>query len=167
MAEKRESQEVCFVPDDDYVGFLKEYSDTKMKQGNIVNKNGDILGKHSGIVKYTVGQRKGLGISYKEPLYVLELNKDKNEVVVGTKEDLYTTDVFIEDINYLVEGIENQIIDVEAKVRYRANPAKAKLYPLDNKKAKVVFEEPQRAVTPGQSLVFYDNDIVLGGGKII
>lgn len=167
VAEKRESQEVCFVPDDNYVGFLKEYSDTKMKQGNIVNKNGDILGKHSGIVKYTVGQRKGLGISYKEPLYVLELNKDKNEVVVGTKEDLYTTDVFIEDINYLVEGIENQIIDVEAKVRYRANPAKAKLYPLDNKKAKVVFEEPQRAVTPGQSLVFYDNDIVLGGGKII
>lgn len=167
VAEKKESQEICFVTDNDYVKFIKEHSNIKLKSGNIVNKNGEILGKHNGLIHYTVGQRKGLGIAYKEPLYVLELNKQKNEVLVGTEKELYSKEIYIENINYLVSDLENQEIEVEAKVRYRAKPAKAIVYPLENKKAKVIFEEPQRAVTPGQSLVFYINDILIGGGKIV
>ena len=157
VAEKKESQEICFIPDNDYVGFIKNNSNNNFKEGNIVNSKGEILGKHNGIINYTVGQRKGLGISYKE----------KNEVIVGTENELYTAEVYIEDINYLVTDLENKQIEVEAKVRFRAKPAKATLYPLEKGKAKFVFVEPQRAITPGQSLVFYIDDIVIGGGKII
>ena len=167
VAEKKESQEICFIPDNDYVSFIKNNSNKKFKEGNIVNSNGDILGKHNGIINYTVGQRKGLGISYKEPLYVLRIDKEKNEVIVGTEQELYTNEVYVENIHYLVTDLENKEIEVEAKVRFRAKPAKATLYPLENGKAKFIFEEPQRAITPGQSLVFYMDDIVIGGGKII
>lgn len=167
VAEKKESQEICFISDDNYVEFIKEHSNINLKNGNIVNRKGQVLGKHNGLIHYTVGQRKGLGISYKEPLYVLELNKQKNEVVVGTEKELYSTEVQIEDINYLIKGLENKQIEVEAKVRYRSKPAKATIYPLENKKIKAVFQEPQRAITPGQSLVFYIDDVLIGGGKII
>ena len=167
VAEKKESQEICFIPNDDYVTYIKDNSSTKFKTGNIVHSSGKILGKHNGIINYTVGQRKGLGISFKEPLYVLRLDKEKNEVIVGAEKELYITELLVENLNYLVEDLENKEIEVEAKVRYRANPAKAKLYPLENNKAKFIFEEPQRAITPGQSLVFYIEDVVIGGGKII
>ena len=167
VAEKKESQEICFIPDNDYVSFIKKNSNSKFKEGNIVNFKGEVLGKHSGIINYTVGQRKGLGISYKEPLYVLKIDKEKNQVIVGSEKELYTNEVIIQDINYLVTDLENKEIEVEAKVRFRAKPAKAILYPLKIGKAKVIFQEPQRAVTPGQSLVFYIDDIVIGGGKII
>ena len=167
VAEKKESQEICFIPDNDYVGFIKNNSNNKFKEGNIVNNKGEILGKHSGIINYTIGQRKGLGISNKDPLYVLKIDKEKNQIIVGTEQELYTKEVIIEDINYLVTDLENKEIEVEAKVRFRAKAAKAKLYPLKNGKAKFVFEQPQRAITPGQSLVFYIDDIVIGGGKII
>lgn len=167
VAEKKESQEVCFIPNDDYVEFIKDYSNMDIKKGNIVLKNGTILGKHNGIINYTVGQRKGMRISYSEPLYVLKLDKEKNEVIVGTEKELYTSEVFVEDLNYLIPSLKSNKIEVEAKVRYRAKPAKAILYPLKENKAKFVFEQPQRAVTPGQSLVFYIDDIVIGGGKII
>lgn len=167
VATKKESQEICFIPNNNYVEFLKRYSNTPINSGNFVTVEGEILGKHNGIIHYTVGQRKGLGISYKEPLYVVKIDKKTNTVILGTEKDLYTKEVFIEDVNYLIDSIEGKQIEVEAKVRYRAKPAKAVLYPLEGNKLKFVFEEPQRAVTPGQSLVFYDNDIVLGGGKIV
>lgn len=167
VAEKKESQEICFIPDNDYVSFIKNNSNSKFKEGNIVNQKGEILGKHDGIINYTVGQRKGLGISYKEPLYVLKIDKEKNQVIVGTEEELYSNEVIIEDVNYLVTDLENKQIEVEAKVRYRTKPAKAKLYPLSNGNLKLIFDEPQRAITPGQSLVFYIDDIVIGGGKIV
>ena len=167
VAEKKESQEICFIPDNDYVGFIKNNSNNKFQKGNIINTKGDILGTHDGIINYTVGQRKGLGVSYKEPLYVLRIDKQNNQVIVGTEQELYTNEVLVEDINYLVTDLENKEIEVEAKVRYRAKPAKAKLYPLENERAKFVFDEPQRAVTPGQSLVFCIDDIVVGGGKIV
>ncbi len=167
VAEKQESQEICFIPDNDYVKFIRQNSNNKFEVGNIVNTKGEVLGIHDGIINYTVGQRKGLGISYKEPLYVLKIDKEKNQVIVGIEKELYTNEVIIEDINYLVTDLEDKEIEVEAKVRFRAKPAKAILYPLENGKAKFIFEEPQRAVTPGQSLVFYKDDIVVGGGKII
>lgn len=167
VADKKDSQEICFIKDNNYKIFIEQNSDYKSKVGNIVTPSGEILGKHNGIINYTVGQRKGLGISYSEPLYVIKIIKDKNEVIVGTESDLYTNEVIIKDVNYLVSLLKDKEIDVEAKVRYRANPAKAKLIPLDNGTIKFIFNEPQRAVTPGQSLVFYIGDVVIGGGIII
>ena len=171
VAKKKDSQEICFIPDDDYAKFLQE-NGSKIKEGNIVLKDGTTLGKHKGLFYYTVGQRKGLGIAYPEPLYVLDLNIKKNEVVVGREEQLYSKELYANDLNFLIKNINlTKPIEVMAKVRYRSKPAKAVLEIIkkDNviDKAKVVFEEPQRAVTSGQSVVFYIDDIVLGGGKII
>ncbi len=168
VAEKPDSQEVCFIPDNNYVRFLEKNLNKKPKQGNIVLRDGTILGKHKGIIYYTVGQRKGLGISYKEPLYVLRLDKDKNEVIVGLEKELYTNTLYANELNFLLDIDLSKPLEVEAKIRYRSKEAKAILYPEENGKVKLEFKEPQRAITPGQSVVFYiDGDIVLGGGKII
>lgn len=181
VAKKKDSQEVCFIPDNDYIGFLRRehakdneniMNDIKLKEnivsknGNIVLSSGEVVGKHTGLVNYTVGQRKGLGVSYKEPLYVLKLDKEKNEVVVGTEKELYADTLYANELNFLlnIEDINN--LEIEAKIRYRAKPAKAILN-VENGIAKVKFYEEQRAITPGQSVVFYLNNIVLGGGKII
>ena len=170
VAQKKESQEVCFIPDNDYVNFLENNQDNLKKEnkpGNIILSNGEVLGKHSGIINYTVGQRKGLGISYKEPLYVLKLDKEKNNVIVGTENELYTKTLKANELNFLLDIDLSKKIEVKAKIRYRAKEAPAILEVKDNM-AEVEFEEPQRAITPGQSVVFYiDDNIVLGGGKII
>lgn len=190
VAKKKDSQEVCFIPDNDYIGFLKKHKDniekpgdfkaqnTNLnKQGNIVLSSGEVLGTHAGLINYTVGQRRGLGIAYKEPLYVIKLNKEKNEVIVGTEKELYSSELWANELNFLVNinslknisdlpNKEKQEIEIEAKIRYRSKPAKATLT-IENNIAKVKFIEPQRAITPGQSVVFYLNDIVLGGGKIL
>ena len=181
VAQKKDSQEICFIQNNDYISFLKKYNDNVNNEGNIVLSNGEILGKHTGLINYTVGQRKGLGVSYKEPLYVIKLDKAKNEVIVGTEKELYTDELMANELNFLVDisslrsetkiqnnlqNNEQQEIEIEAKIRYRSKPAKATLKIEDNI-AKVKFSEPQRAITPGQSVVFYLNNIVLGGGKII
>lgn len=165
VAKKKDSQEICFIPNDDYKAFLESY--ITAKEGNIVLRSGKILGKHQGITNYTIGQRKGLGIAYKEPLYVLELDKEKNEVIVGKEEELYRKELYANELNWLIFEKIDKEIECYAKIRYRANPAKAKIIPIDNKKIKVEFEEPQRAITKGQSVVFYIDDILIGGGKII
>ena len=155
------------LPDNDYQSFLKKYSNKKHKPGNIVLKTGEILGKHEGLTNYTIGQRKGLGISYKEPLYVIKLDNLRNEVVVGTEKDLYSKELIATNLNWIaIDKIEGQL-EVKAKVRYRAKEAECIVIPEDYDKVKVVFKEPQRAITPGQSVVFYDDDIVIGGGKIL
>ena len=136
------------------------------KSGNIVSGSGEVLGKHDGLINYTVGQRKGLGIAYKEPLYVLRLDKGKNEVIVGTEKELYSNVLYANELNFLLNIEQEKNIEIEAKIRYRAKPAKAILR-LESSIAKVIFDEPQRAITPGQSVVFYVGDIVLGGGKIV
>ena len=178
VAYKKDSQEVCFIPDNDYISFLKEQSsrtgvnvasenETRLnKSGNIVLGSGEVLGKHDGLINYTVGQRKGLGIAYKEPLYVLRLDKGKNEVIVGTEKELYSNVLYANELNFLLNIEQEKNIEIEAKIRYRAKPAKAILR-LESNIAKVIFDEPQRAITPGQSVVFYVGDIVLGGGKIV
>ena len=187
VARKKDSQEVCFIPDNDYIGFIKnnkEIVQSKLKNtkrlkanspennnsfdkvGNIVLQNGEILGKHNGLINYTVGQRKGLGISYKEPLYVLKLNKEKNEVIVGIEKDLYSLELEANELNFLLDIDLSKEIEIEAKVRYRSLPAKA-ILKVENGTAKVKFLNPQRAITPGQSVVFYLNNVVLGGGKIL
>ena len=167
VAHKKDSQEICFIPDNDYQSFLKKYSNKKHKPGNIVLKTGEILGKHEGLTNYTIGQRKGLGISYKEPLYVIKLDNLRNEVVVGTEKDLYSKELIATNLNWIaIDKIEGQL-EVKAKVRYRAKEAECIVIPEDYDKVKVVFKEPQRAITPGQSVLFYDDDIVIGGGKIL
>ena len=127
VAHKKDSQEVCFIPDNDYGNFLTKKADLKPKQGNIVMQDGTILGKHNGLIFYTVGQRKGLGIAYKEPLYVLKLNKEKNEVIVGSETELYTNELYANELNFLLDIDLSKPIDIMAKVRYRAKEAKARL----------------------------------------
>ena len=168
IADKKDSQEICFIKDDDYKRFLNENMTKLPKKGNIILGTGEVLGQHNGLINYTIGQRKGLGISYKEPLYVIKLDINKNQVVVGIEKELYSN--YLEAINFnWIINVENKIeqgIECFAKIRYRAKEARAKVYKEDEK-IKVLFEEPQRAITSGQSVVFYDEDgIVLGGGKI-
>ena len=166
VANKPDSEDICFIESGDYKKFLEEYAKFKPKEGNIVDKKGNILGKHSGLYKYTIGQRKGLGISNSVPLFVIGFNKMKNELVVGEEKELYNKSLLATNINWLVDNIENGM-EVEAKIRYSAEPKKAKLVLLPRNYARVVFDEPQRAITPGQSVVFYDGDTVLGGGRIL
>lgn len=166
VANKPDSEDICFIPNGDYKKFLENNSDIRPKKGNIVNSEGKILGKHNGIYNYTIGQRKGLGISNPVPLFVLGFDKERNEVIVGEENELYKKEIFVTDVNLLLVDKIEDWIDVEVKTRYSAKQAKAKIK-QENKLIKVVFEEPQRAITPGQSAVFYIEDIVLGGGKII
>ena len=167
VASKPDSEDICFIPDGDYKRFLEENSQIKPKEGNIVHVSGEILGKHKGLYYYTIGQRKGLSISHKEPLYVIGFNKEKNEVIVGEEKKLYTKEFLVNDVNLLLFDKIEDGIKVKVKTRYSTNEHDAKLYNHENKKIKVIFDEPQRAITPGQSAVFYIDDIVLGGGKII
>ena len=166
VANKPDSEDICFVTDGNYKKFLENNSDIKPREGNIVNTEGKILGKHTGLYNYTIGQRKGLGISNLVPLFVVGFNSDKNEVIVGEEKDLYKSEIEVNEINLILVDEIKDWIDVEVKTRYSSKVAKAKIKQEDNK-IKVKFEEPQRAVTPGQSAVFYVDDIVLGGGKII
>lgn len=165
IANKPDSEDICFIPDGNYKKFLENNSEIKPKQGDIVNSKGEVLGKHTGLYNYTIGQRKGLGISYKVPLFVLGFNPAKNQVIVGEEEELYKKEITVTNINLLLVDEINEEIKVEVKTRYSSKSAKAKIR-QDGDKIKVVFEEPQRAITPGQSAVFYVGDIVLGGGKI-
>lgn len=165
VAKKPDSQEICFIPDNNYVGFLARNSDNSGQPGNIVNKNGKILGKHNGLINYTIGQRKGLGISNATPLYVIELDKRNNQVVVGEEKDIYSSELIATDINYTLDIDIKEKLEIEAKIRYNANSSKAVLYPLDENKARIQFEDPQRAITKGQSVVFYIDDIVLRRGN--
>lgn len=161
VAKKPDSQEICFIPDNDYVSFLNRNSDNKQLPGDIVDKNGIILGKHSGIINYTIGQRKGLGISNSTPLYVIELNQDKNQVIVGEEKDIYSSELIAEQVNYTLKiNLQDKIL-VQAKIRYNSNASEAILYPINENKVKIKFKEPQRAITKGQSVVFYIGDILL------
>ena len=166
VANKPDSEDICFVPDGNYKKFLENNSDIKPQEGNIVNSKGEILGKHTGLYNYTIGQRKGLGISHPTPLFVLGFNKEKNEVIVGEESELYKKEILVNEINLLLVDEILEPIEVEVKTRYSSKSAKAKIV-QEGEKIKVIFDEPQRAITPGQSAVFYIGDIVLGGGKII
>jgi tRNA-specific 2-thiouridylase len=166
VANKPDSEDICFVPDGNYKKFLENNSDIKPKKGNIVNSKGEVLGKHTGLYNYTIGQRKGLGISYKVPLFVLGFNEARNEVIVGEENELYKKEITVTDINLLLVNEIKDWMEVEVKTRYSSKVAKAKIIQEENNNIKVIFDEPQRAITPGQSAVFYIGDIVLGGGKI-
>jgi len=164
IAQKPDSQDICFIPDGDYGSFIEKQNGKKSIPGNIVNIEGKVLGKHKGLYYYTVGQRKGLGISNPVPLFVLGFREDKNELIVGEEEKLYQKEFFVSDINWIAKDLEEEI-EVTVKVRYQAKEAKAVLK-KQGQEILVCLEEPQKGITPGQSAVFYQNNRVLGGGKI-
>ncbi len=167
VANKPDSEDICFVPDGNYVKFLENNSNLKPKIGDIVKYDGTILGKHKGLYHYTIGQRRGLGISNPVPLFVLGFNSKKNQVIVGEEDKLYKKEVRVTDINLLLFDKIEDGLRVKVKTRYSSNEAEARIYQIDENNIKVVFDEGVRAVTPGQSAVFYIDDIVVGGGKIV
>jgi len=166
VAVKPGSQEICFVPDDDYPGFLKDYIPQAAKPGPILDESGNILGKHQGIMSYTIGQRKGLGIAAAEPLYVTAIKPDRNAIVVGAKAESYGSELIASNLNWIAIAEPQQPIRVTAKVRYRHLEADATVIPFVNDEYYVKFTEPQMAITPGQTVVFYNGDTVVGGGTI-
>ena len=166
VANKPDSEDICFIPEGNYRKFLEENSNLKPIRGNIVNKNGEILGEHSGLYNYTIGQRKGLGVSYKEPLFVIGFNKEKNEVVVGTKEEKNAKEMYVNNVNLLLVDEIKGKMEVKVKTRYSAKEEPAIIEMLENEVVKVTFNNASQ-VTPGQSAVFYIEDCVLGGGKIM
>ncbi|NLK93748.1 MAG: tRNA 2-thiouridine(34) synthase MnmA [Clostridiales bacterium] len=163
---KKDSEEICFVPDNNHGGFIKKQVPGKIKEGNFVNKDGKVLGKHKGIVYYTIGQRKGLGLALGRPVFVTDIIPSKNQVVIGSEEEIFKTDLIAKDVNLIsIEKLDSEL-KVKAKVRYSAKPSNATIYPLENGKIKVSFDEKQRAITLGQSVVFYQDNLVVGGGVI-
>ncbi|MCH5207675.1 MAG: tRNA 2-thiouridine(34) synthase MnmA [Oscillospiraceae bacterium] len=165
-AKKHDSQDICFVPNGSYADFIEYYTKRTYPGGDFVDTSGNVLGEHKGIIRYTIGQRKGLGISYTEPLYVLNIDKDKNTVTVGKDSELYSNRLTAGNINLIsVEKIDKPM-RVKAKIRYRHTEQPATVIQV-NDKLEVTFDEPQRAITRGQAVVLYDGDTVVGGGTIL
>lgn len=168
VADKPDSQEICFIPDNDYAGFIGRHTGKESILGNFVDVNGKILGQHNGIIHYTVGQRKGLNLSLGHPAFVVALRPETNEVVIGTNEDVFSDTLYAGDINYMgLEKIPEDGITAIGKIRYAHAGAACRATVQPDGRMKVVFDEPQRAITPGQAIVLYDNDKVLLGGTIL
>jgi len=167
VASKPDSQEICFVEDNNYGKFLKENSTLKTKPGDIIDTKGKLLGRHNGIYNYTIGQRKGLGISSNKPLFVIDIDPINNQIVVGDDSEGFGKTLIAEDINLIAIEKLTEERRVSAKIRYAAQESPALIKPLKDDKILVEFDTPQRAITPGQAVVFYDGDIVLGGGTIV
>ena len=166
-ADKEESMEICFVPDKDYGAFLQKANLVQKHQGDIVDRQGTVLGKHDGIEFYTVGQRRGLGLTSPHPLYVVELDPVANRVVVGEAGDLDASELVIERCNWIPFEAPEAGMEVTARIRYNHPGTAATVTPLDHGRARVRLHEPQRAITPGQACVLYQDDLVLGGGWIM
>ncbi len=166
VADKSDSQEICFVRDNDYGSFIIEQTSREAQRGNFVDTKGNILGKHKGIVHYTIGQRRGLGLAMGKPVYVVEIDVKNNTVIVGEEDELFDKEFVVEDVNYIsiVELVKP--LRVKVKIRYSAKPAEGEIIPMQSGRVKVRLDVPQRAITPGQSAVFYSGDTVVGGGVI-
>ena len=165
-ARKKDSQDICFVPDGDYVRFMKQYTGKVYPAGDYLNLDGKVVGKHCGAVCYTLGQRKGLGIALGAPVYVCSKDMEANTVTVGPEDALFATTLIADSWNWFPFETLTEPTRVMAKARYRHIPQPATVYPMEDGKAKVVFDTPQRAMTPGQTIALYDGDIVVGGGII-
>ncbi len=166
-ARKHDSQDICFVQNGKYADFIEEYMNKTYPPGDFLDKNGHVLGRHKGIIRYTVGQRRGLGIAYEHSLYVISINPSENTVILGDEKDLYSKVLYASDINLISVESLDEPMRVKAKVRYSQGESGALISPDKNRVLKVEFDEPQRAVTKGQAVVFYDGDTVVGGGTII
>lgn len=167
VADRAESQEVCFVPDNDYHRFLRSYMPGGLREGPIVDQEGRVLGTHRGIAFYTVGQRRGLGVAAGKPLYVLAIDERRNAVVVGPESALYRPALVAGDLNWIAVETLDGPRRVQARIRYRHREAPATVTPYPGDRVLVRFATPQRAITPGQAVVFYDGEVVVGGGTIL
>lgn len=163
VATKPDSQEICFVDNDDYGSFLESRNSQITRPGYFVDTKGNIIAKHKGIAYYTIGQRKGLGIALGWPAYVVDIRPDTNTVVLGTNEEVFGQALIAHDINFIPFDNLEKPITVQAKIRYSAKEATALVIPIGDGKVKVEFEQKQRAITPGQSVVFYQDDVLVGG----
>lgn len=166
-AKKHDSQDICFVVNGKYSDFIESYTGKNFPEGDFVDKNGNFMGRHKGIIRYTVGQRKGLGLALDHPMYVIEVNPKNNTVVIGENEDLFSTSVTAKNINLISVSDMYEPMRVKAKVRYRQSEQWATVVQTDEDTLKIEFDQPQRAITKGQAVVLYDGDIVVGGGTIV
>lgn len=166
-ANKKDSQDICFVPTGDYAAFIDRYTGHEAQKGYFIDTAGHVLGEHSGLIHYTIGQRKGLGISFGEPRFVVDKDAQKNTITLGRQEDLMTDVLEAERVNWISLESLTEPMQVTIKTRYKQREAAGIIYPLDNGHVRAEFREAQRAVTPGQAVVFYDGDTVVGGGTII
>lgn len=166
-ANKKESQDICFVPDGDYSRYIEEYSGDTFSEGDFVDLNGNVLGRHKGIIRYTIGQRKGLGLALPEPMYVCEKNIPENKVVLCRNDELFGDTVTANNINLIAVDSIAGSMRVKAKIRYSQVEQPATVTQVDDGTLRIVFDEPQRAIAKGQSVVMYDDDIVVGGGTIV
>lgn len=167
VADKPDSQEICFVQDGDYAGFIENYMGREFAPGNFVDRQGNVMGRHKGIIHYTVGQRKGLGLSLKEPAFVLEIRPEKNEVVLGYGREIFTKGALANRLNFMSREKIEDGMEVTAKIRYNHKGAPARLYMRGEDELYCEFLQEQRAITPGQALVLYEGEYVLGGGTLI
>lgn len=168
VAHKPDSQEICFIPDHDYAKFIEENSDCRITEGNFVDKDGQILGRHKGITHYTVGQRKGLNLPMGRPVFVTEIRPETNEVVIGDNDDVFSRKLTCNKLNWMaVEGLSGEEMRITAKIRYSHKGAPCVIREIGTDLVECVFDDPQRAATPGQAVVFYDGDYVVGGGTIL
>ena len=167
VADKPDSQDICFVQDGNYAAFIEEHTGKKASEGNFVTSDGTVIGRHKGIIHYTVGQRKGLGLALGYPAFVLEIRPETNEVVIGTYEESLTTVVRAKQLNFMSVEDLKEPLRVFAKIRYNHKGAWCTVERTKEDEVTCCFEEPQRAVTPGQAIVFYDGEYVLGGGTIL
>lgn len=167
VANKPDSQDICFIPDNDYAKFIHENTNVEIPQGNFVDLQGNILGTHKGITNYTVGQRKGLNLAMGKPVFVVEIRPETNEVVIGDNQDVFAPCLYANKLNFMgISDLKGDMV-VEAKIRYSHKGAKATIRKMEDDLLECVFDEPQRAITPGQAVVFYKDDYVVGGGSII
>ncbi len=164
VAEKKDSQEVCFIPDNDYISFIEKEFKPIATPGDFLSSSGEKLGTHSGIYKYTIGQRKGLG-AFGKPMYVLSIDAQNNAVIIGDNNELFKEEIYIKDINFLSGNAPSYEFQCEVKIRCAARPAKA-TFSLSGETGKIIFQEPQRAAAPGQTAAIYIDDILIGGGTI-
>jgi len=165
-ADKPDSQDICFVPDGDYAAVIARYVGKSEPEGDFILPDGSVIGRHKGISRYTVGQRRGLGVAYSEPLYVKRILVSENKVLLAKNEDLYETECTVREVNWIAGDTPIAPLKCAVKIRYRQPEQPATVTPLDGGRARIVFDAPQRAITPGQSAVLYDGDTVLGGGEI-
>lgn len=165
-AAKRDSQDICFVPDGDYAKFIEQYTGKSYPHGNFVDENGRVLGEHKGIIRYTVGQRKGLGLALPHPMYVKKKDLEKNEVILCDNESLFSRELYASDINLISCEKIDKPMKLKARVRYNQSEQPATVEQLDENTLHIVFDEPQRAISYGQAVVLYDGEYVVGGGTI-
>lgn len=165
-ARKPDSQDICFVPNGDYASFIEKQRNVKTAEGDFLDTEGHVIGRHKGHIRYTVGQRKGLGVSFASPRYVVKKDAAHNTVTLGKLDDLYTASLIADDVNWIAVESLHEPMEVQVKTRYHQTESPATLYAQDDGSVLVKFAHPQRAVTPGQAVVFYSGDVVVGGGTI-